>query len=164
MTENLTVSGVVEFFGTSKFNKDDYSMRVAGYDDWFSQPKEWLDEQLTTDGQPKPRQGDTVSFYRGKKKDGTAGKYIRALVVNSSTAASAAAPTVGGEMNVAKDRMIVRQNALSHATALVTGMGKVVDLDESAGKVIETAKVFEAYAMGDLDALEAAEAAAKMSE
>jgi hypothetical protein len=165
MSDNLTVTGVVEFFGNSKFNKDDYSLKVSGCDDWFGQPKEWVDEQLKTDGYPRPKVGDSVTFYRGKKKDGTPAKYIRALQVSGAQGVTQTNQVEEVGM-LTKDRTIVRQNALNHATNLHCAGAKVpfASTDEEAMKIIDTAKLFEAYSMGDLDKLEADEATAQLKE
>jgi hypothetical protein len=164
MSDNLTVTGVVEFFGTSKFNNEDYSLRVSGCDDWFAQKKEWMDEQLANDGMQKPKKGDTVSFYRGTKKDGTPAKYIRNIVVTSG--GGAATSTQGDEMSSSKDQMIIRQNVLRHATKLVVeGDGpEFTDLDKAAEQIIETARTFEAYVCGAIDALEAEAAREALGE
>lgn len=62
------VTGVVEFSGVSKFNKEDWTIAVDGT--WYNQKIEWLDE--------KPEKGDEVEFDNGGRK------YIKFLKILSS--------------------------------------------------------------------------------
>lgn len=64
------------------------------------------------------------------------------------------------------DRAIIRQNALAHASRLVSaigGTGPTSD-DEVADRVIHMARKFEAYACGDLDVAKAKEMVVKKSD
>ena len=90
----------------------------------------------------------------------------------SAPAASAAKPAyTGGGKGVfpipALDgqRAIVRQNALTNARELyIASAGSMVaDLKDKAYDIIAIARIFEAYACGDLDAMKAAEMKAAKS-
>ena len=74
------------------------------------------------------------------------GKYtnynIRRETVRASVEAAASADTGAYDRN----RSIVRQNSLAHATAILVGAG-IVNLDSSAEIVIDIAREFEAYSM-----------------
>lgn len=63
-------------------------------------------------------------------------------------------PTKVGEPILAKDRLILRQNALTAAVNHTNSTGfftNVPSLDEAAAYVIEVAKKFEYYTSGDMD-------------
>lgn len=61
------------------------------------------------------------------------------------------------------DRSIIRQNSLSHAVAVLNaGAWFGTDPEEHAGKVIEIARMFEAYSTGDMDVEIANEEVKKM--
>lgn len=123
------VSGVIEAY-SNKFDK--FSILVN--DTWYSSKFEI-----------KAQKGDTVEFDDGGKK------WCQKLRVIASGGSShigegaSAKPT-----NAGRDRAIIRQNALGHATALVVA-GNYDDIDEAANKVIELARKFEAYSSGDED-------------
>ena len=117
--------------------------------------------------------GDTVTFDNGDKK------WCRQLkVVAAGGGGSAPAPSGGGYSAPTgapkaaykpafpigidtKDRSIVRQNSLTHATKLyIAGTFFVdsADLTETdAQKIVELARIFEDYSSGDGDARDAAE-------
>lgn len=60
------------------------------------------------------------------------------------------------------DRSIIRQNSLSHAVDVVSYTETRSTAEEFAEKVIEIARMFEAYSTGDLDAEVAEEEVRKM--
>ena len=113
--------------------------------------------------------GDTVTFDNGDKK------WCRQLkVVSAGSGGGAPAPSGGGGYVKAapaaaykpafpigidtKDRSIVRQNSLAHATKLYTdgmaeSLGKVTE--EDAVAIVELARIFEDYSSGDGDAADA---------
>lgn len=85
--------------------------------------------------------------------------------VLSSDGGTAVEVTVG-KASLARERSIVRQNALGHATALCISQGFDSDADNNislANEIVSIARVFEAYATGDSDIAEA-EAALKAIE
>lgn len=111
--------------------------------------------------------GDTVTFDNGDKK------WCRGLKVVSAGGGGAPAPS-GGTTSAApsaahkpafpigidtKDRSIVRQNSLTHATNLyiktMVGDG-TLPTEEDAIKIVELARIFEDYSSGDGDARDAA--------
>lgn len=57
------------------------------------------------------------------------------------------------------DRAIVRQNSITNATKAVADFGghELSDLEEYANRIIQVARMFEAYSCGDLDAAQAEE-------
>ena len=118
--------------------------------------------------------GDVVSFDNGDKK------WCRQLKVTS--AGSGAAPSGGGGGYAksagaptaaykpafpigidTKDRSIVRQNSLAHATNLYTSTLTVGEgiTEEDALAIVDLARIFEDYSSGDGDARDATEELAK---
>lgn len=111
--------------------------------------------------------GDVVTFDNGDKK------WCRGLKVVSSGGGSPPAAKATGGAGAApyvakasfpipvdtKDRSIVRQNSLTHATKLYTSRfsgGESIDAAD-AERIIELARIFEDYSCGDSDAREAQE-------
>jgi hypothetical protein len=124
--------------------------------------------------------GDTVGFvYTLVEKDDKTYRNIKGNVSKKEGAApraseaapvSRSAPSTGGYSRGAfpvpaldGSRSIIRQNALTQANACVGhylhhGLQLVSDehsVEDLARKVIEVARIFEAYSAGDLDAKEA---------
>lgn len=112
--------------------------------------------------------GDTVTFDNGDKK------WCRGLkVISAGSGGASPAPSGGGGYAKSapaaaykpafpigidtKDRSIVRQNSLAHATSLYNacagGMGPASE--EDAMKIVELARIFEDYSSGDGDAADA---------
>ena len=149
------VSGVVQALSTKDVNtkygiKPTFSVNVDGV--WYS------------NGFKKPveiEKGDTVNI----EHDG--GKY-KNIVSMSKTAAGAGgasaspASSGGGRSGGGTDvqRAIIRQNALAHATAVVMGTLSAKPKRADVIKdVITTARCFESYSNGSIDAVEEAAAA-----
>jgi hypothetical protein len=149
MTE---VTGTVENVST-KYGK--YSVQVNGT--WYGTKEEWA--------RCKPEPGQAVVF------DDAGGKFTKNMRIvggDAVPASSGAAPAkqsyspaasrsfpVGA---LAPERAINRQNALTNAVKFLDGVDGVTSTDD----VISTARSFEAYTTGDLDAAEAKEAAEAM--
>lgn len=114
--------------------------------------------------------GDTVSFAWAPSKDGQYKNIKGSVSVVGGGAATPAAvegsaprsAPSGGSYGrsiafplppLDGQRVIVRQNALGHATKMVmdAGMYDSNDLAGTAAKIIEAARHFEAYVAGDLD-------------
>lgn len=145
------VSGVVEAIST-KFGK--FGVLIDGK--WYNTKPEWLDVQ--------PNKGDSVEFDDGGKN------YLKGLRIvgggsgSAPAASSAPARSSGGRtFPIAPDapeRTINRQNALTNAVNYYNHTGRVGDV--SPEDVVETARIFEAYTTGDLDAEEAKKAVEEM--
>jgi hypothetical protein len=98
--------------------------------------------------------GDEVEFKNS-------GKWIQSTA-NVLNAGGGGAPSAGGsgggsrspqsDLKISKDRCIVRQNAMAHATQIVIKTG-VEDPMQAAMMVVDTARILEAYSMGDDDAI-----------
>lgn len=92
--------------------------------------------------------GDDVSFDVSVKQNGKYTNYdidyasVRAGIQAAAKSVAQSTETDGYDRN----RSIVRQNSLSHATNLVTAIG-VTDLNKGIEAIIATAKRFEAYSM-----------------
>jgi hypothetical protein len=124
--------------------------------------------------------GDTVSFtYVSVEKDGTTFHNIKGNVTLKGASEGGTATPAAGEPSVTRSaapaasygrssisfplapldgqRVIVRQNALGHATKLwVDGKyAEHTDPTDSATAIIELARKFESYVAGDLDMEEA---------
>lgn len=159
------VNGIVESIGTKEVKtrfgmKPTFSMKVDG---------EWYKLGFT---KPKCDKGDEVSF---SYVEGTYGREVdaKAISVGSgakgaptpASAAPRAAPSYGGKgvfpiPALDGQRAIVRQNALTNARELLAAScgGKMFDVTPATvDAIIATARKFEAYACGDLDAVRAAE-------
>ncbi len=120
--------------------------------------------------------GDEVDF---QYTDGTYGKSVDLASVrlikkgaggaSAAPTAAASAPAKGSYTPAAKvfpipplhgDRAIVRQNSITNATKAVSDFGLDVDsLEEHAQRIIDVARMFEAYSCGDLDLAKAEEMA-----
>ena len=138
-----TVTGVVEWHGDSKFGGQ--SVKVDG---------KYFNSKFDIGCQ----KGDTVEFDDGGKN------YCQKLRVTDSGApvatsgGSGKAPAASGFPihPLARERAIIRQNALGNAVQFLAGPDGGV-----AGAVLEVlavARQFEAWTSGDMDAAEAAEA------
>lgn len=92
---SLTVTGTVEVIMQNKKDKDQISMLVKEEDgdNWYNQKKEFMDLM--------PNRGDTVTFYKGKKQDGTPGKYIQGIKIlqGGAEVAKGAPAKSGGSWN-----------------------------------------------------------------
>jgi hypothetical protein len=143
-----TVSGIVERT-SDKFGK--FSILVGGK--WYNTKAEWAPK-------PAPNAGDVVSFDDGDKN------YIKRLRVagggpsfSGSTRPSEAprAPETVGAVPLARERAIIRQNALTNAVASLTNIlpkGAKVgdeDLEAFADTVVSLAMRYENYTSGDMD-------------
>lgn len=132
----MNVSGTVE---------DIIGRDVAGYDS-----QAWdviLNGKKYGHGFVKPsfEIGDAISFEADAKKNGKYTNYnIRRETVRQGPAEAARAAQ--NESGYDRNRSIVRQNSLSHATALVVGAG-VKDAEKAADLVLALAPRFEAYSM-----------------
>lgn len=156
-----TVTGVVE----AKSNKFGKFSILLDNGTWYSSKYDINCEK-----------GDAVTFEDGDRK------YCQKLKVvgggggtpsasTGATSISKPAPFKAGfPVPIdTKDRSIVRQNALSHATNLFIGaLSKQPDLEKvmtpkdlekflsaNASAIVETARIFEGYTSGDDDAMEA---------
>lgn len=115
--------------------------------------------------------GDTITFTY---VEGPYGNDVDVASISTGGGATASAPAAsaakpaytGGGKGVfpipALDgqRAIVRQNALTNARELYTAEGGAMlaaNLKDKAYDIIAIARIFEAYACGDLDAMKAAE-------
>jgi hypothetical protein len=124
--------------------------------------------------------GDTIAFtYVSVEKDGTTFHNIKGNVTLKGASEGGAATPATGEPSAPRaaapassygrssisfplapldgQRVIVRQNALGHATKLWVD-GKYtehMDSNDSAAAIISLARVFESYVAGDLDMEEA---------
>lgn len=110
--------------------------------------------------------GDTVDF---QYTENTYGKNIdmasvRLLAKGEGAPAPVAAPTGGSKPSYSPpskvfpipplhgDRAIVRQNSITNATKAVADFGFETEfIQDYAGRIIEVARMFEAYSCGDLD-------------
>jgi hypothetical protein len=125
--------------------------------------------------------GDTVSFtYVSVEKDGTTFHNIKGNVTLKGASEGGTATPAAGEPSVTRSaapaasygrssisfplapldgqRVIVRQNALGHATKLIVeAYPQDPDFDATvlADRIIEIARKFESYVAGDLDMEEA---------
>lgn len=91
--------------------------------------------------------GDEVSFEVDVKKNGKYTNYnIRRETVRAGVQAAARSADTGEGSGYDRNRSIVRQNSLAHATALVTSMG-AKDFNKAITAIITAAKRFEAYSM-----------------
>lgn len=121
---------------------------------------------------PPANQGDTVTFQADETQWGM---QIKKGTLRVSGAAGGAAPTPPWEGSPAPaaprsappkpagrtfpvgltdhSRSIIRQNALGHATEVVTTFAPddAQDLDKQAEEVIRIARKFEAYSAGDIE-------------
>lgn len=120
--------------------------------------------------------GDTITFTY---VEGPYGNDVDVASISTGSAGATAQPAAsaakpaytGGGKGVfpipALDgqRAIVRQNALTNARELyiASGGSMVTDIKDKAYDIIAIARIFEAYACGDLDALKAAEMKAAKS-
>lgn len=110
--------------------------------------------------------GDHVEFDFAPK-----GMY-KNIKGNVSKVADSGGATTGVSTEVAKpslarERTIIRQNALSHATTLVvanTNVSDPTEMDSTVEEIIRVARMFEAYATGDSDLEEAEAALAEMED
>jgi hypothetical protein len=145
-----------------KFDK--FSLLLEGNDTWYS---------TKFNPNPEPVKGDVVSFDDGGKK------YINKLAIEGGGAprpTASSAPAGGAKVSMggfpvdplARERSIIRQNALAHATNVVTSFDpKGTTVDEMAKQIVAVAKYFETYSAGDMDREEAeglAKAAGKLAE
>lgn len=97
--------------------------------------------------------GDEVSFEVTVKKNGKYTNYnINRETVQAGIKAAARSASSEPE-GYDHGRCITRQNALRHATALVTSMG-VKDFNKGITAIIEAAKRFEAYSMQEESAFD----------
>lgn len=145
------VTGVVEAIST-KYDKFGILVNDKWYDTKFPPV-------------PAPNRGDEVTFDDGGKK------YINKLRITSAGSSPAKVSTGGSTMKaggfpvdpLARERSIIRQNALAHATNVVTSFDPKGSTDaELAERILVVARMFERYSAGDLDR-EEAEALAKAS-
>jgi len=168
----MSIHGVVEAVSKkevkTKFGmKPTFAIKVDG---------EWYSCGFTD---PRAGSGDEVTFeftagrYGNEIDKGTlmrtgSGKPVPAPAVADNPAAAPAPksapmrpfpiPALHG------DRAIIRQNALAHATRIISHSmqpGSAFSIEDVTTTVITMARKFEAYACGDLDA---AQAAAKLVE
>lgn len=136
-------------------------------DDWYGA---FSASQL--DGVEK---GDTVSFtYTVAEKGGREYKNIKGNVKKEAGASTPVSASSGGGGGRSKwvekefpvpplhpDRSIIRQNSLTHACKVIEmSLDDTVPSDETAARVVEIARIFEAYSTGESDK-EAAEAEVK---
>ena len=153
--ENVTNKQVNTKFGP----KPAYSVKTA--EGWFSY------------GFKKPtfNIGDEVDFQYTENTYGKNIDHASVRMINKGTGGSAPASAPAARPAFAQivfpipllhgDRAIVRQNSVTNATKLVVetnGKGKTPE--ELTERIINVARMFEAYSCGDLEALEAE----KMSE
>lgn len=108
-------------------------------------------------------QGDEVEFEFKETQYGKELINIRKIGTGSVPANDepSAAPQRSGanplyaefKVDMPKDRAIIRQNALTHATNVVMSDGTLVDAttDMVAAEVIRIARLFESYSTGELD-------------
>jgi len=126
----MKVTGYVEAT-SNKFDK--YSILVN--DTWYSSKFEI-----------KAERGDQVEFDDGGKK------FCQKLRVIAPGGGGMTGGSVDNKVNTSRDRSIVRQNALSHATTVVIDGGyKDTTVDATVDTIIEVARKFEAYSSGDED-------------
>lgn len=98
--------------------------------------------------------GDTVTFNwdydkTGKYKNIKGG--INVVSQGGGTASSGSSATAGGGSVGGREIIIVRQNALAHATALVVATG-ISDVWDAQSLILRLAEVFAKYsATGDFD-------------
>lgn len=133
------VTGVVDGY-SSKFNKA--SIQVNGT--WYGTKAEWYKgPELDT------LKGQTVSFDDG------GGKFLKNVKVvaggPSGEAPAARAPAVGFPIDpLDKQRSIIRQNSLAHATSVILNGGFAFKSPEDmAQAIVGLAPTFEAYSAGD---------------
>lgn len=160
----LNMSGVVEAVARSG-----KSLKIG--DSWYS--------AFAASSLNGAKAGDSVSFkYTVTEKAGVTYNNIKGSVsiTSDSPAASAASPAKASGGYAPKsarsfpvgpldpERSIIRQNAMTQANNAMAAFYMDVDagspttIEAYAEQVIEVAKMFEAYAAGDTDMLEAASA------
>lgn len=138
-----TISGKVE-----AISKTRNGIKIDGYD-WLNNKFKTVDAHINV--------GDVVDV---SAKDG---KFWNKIMSGSGGAPTTTAEThtqsrvLDLPVFVAKERAIIRQNALTHATAIV--MGSSLDVknykpEAIAQEVIDTARQLEAYASGQIDRYE----------
>ena len=134
-----TVTGTVGWAGKNKFGK--FSLKLDENPNWYNSQYEI-----------KASKGDTVEFDDGGKN------YVNKLrVVGGSTGGGSGTAQASNTSGMTKDRTIIRQNSLGHATELVTSFlsvdvaGGHSEVEQAADFVIEIARKFESYSTGDLD-------------
>lgn len=146
-----TVTGTVEAV-SKKYGK--FSILLD--DVWYNTKEEWAPN-------PAPNKGDTVEFDNGGSK------FIQRLKITGEGSGGGGGSTYtgGGSVEtVDRQSSIVRQNALTNAVSVYTNLlgldervdPEIVDApDILVARIIHTARMFEQYTSGKLDALEKAE-------
>lgn len=134
--DKMKVTGIVTKKSASKFGGESIVVNGAYYNSKFS---------------IKCNEGDVVEFDDGGKN------YCQKLKVVSSVGA----PTKKAEMptTTSRDRSIIRQNSLAHATSMYTSMlasgdyeaKNTENLKACAKEIVEIARIFEEYSAGDED-------------
>jgi hypothetical protein len=101
--------------------------------------------------EPPFKKGDNITFEVYVRKNGKYTNYdIQFGTVRESVATAATQDAPQTPDGYDRNRSIVRQNSLSHATALVCASG-VSTLDNVATIAIDIAREFEAYSMCEKD-------------
>lgn len=100
--------------------------------------------------------GDVVSFGFTEDKWGKNVEADDITRTGKAAPAAANAPQAGGN---SRETAIIRQNALSHATALITKAYTIEqlagDIDLTLANVVRAARFYESYVTGELDEIEA---------
>lgn len=149
---SLNMSGVVEALGGKDVNtkfglKPTFSFKVNG---------QWISAGFKD---PKVQVGDNISFeyepdkYGNKLHDGSIKKGVAV-----ATGSSVSAPSVSGRHGsfpigpLDGQRSIIRQNALTNARELFVACAVPTAAEDAhALRIIEIARIFEAYTTGDMD-------------
>lgn len=165
----MNATGVVEQLGTKPVNtkfgsKNTYSAKVGGqwYKFGFKNPGFAVGDNVALEYTPGTYGNEVSSFSKGAAgaasaaNEAPAATAPRPAATGSSRAGVFPIPALDGQ------RAIVRQNALTNARELYCaakngGKGFAVDFEADPLNIIKMARVFEAYACGDMD-MEAAQA------
>ncbi len=163
---SMNTTGAVEQVGTKPVNtkygtKNTYSAKVAGqwYQFGFKDPKLSVGEAVSFEYTPGKygNEANATTITRGAAPTTTADPAPAPAVVRAAFGSKGAfpIPALDGQ------RAIVRQNAITNAREMYVaskgGKGFALDFQQDALNVIEIAKMFEAWACGDMD-MEAAKA------
>ena len=166
-----TVEGVYKKDVKTKFgNKQTHSFKLDGefYSCGFTDPRLSVGDEISfeyTEG----TYGKEVS--KGTIMRGSSGPTPASAPATPASAPKSTAPVGNRPFPIPPlhgDRAIIRQNALAHATRLVSqhtapeNMDPKLD-DQMSERIIHLARKFEAYACGDLDVAKAKEMVVKKS-
>lgn len=147
IVESCTVEAVSNKDVKTRYGmKKSYSIKAGG--EWFS----------AGFNNPAVDKGDVIGF---NFKETSFGKEIEkgTISVLSKTAMTKPNGKASGHVEfpinpLARERAIIRQNALGHAVEMVVHLSQIdakASMDDYVSEVIRVARKFEAYAAGDIE-------------